>query len=157
MHRGSVDGSWEEWVMYGVSAATSCKWVMRVLCCWIVAMNNACDCCDVEMGRACEGCAVEMGHVCEGCGNGPECTDEAESFIDAIVLDNDMTPSSEKATTFSVPDPTLLGVPKKYFSRNGISKFQYFKDFITFDDSWLFKKNKDNNPTAKKSREVTTP
>ncbi|GBN46107.1 hypothetical protein AVEN_228596-1, partial [Araneus ventricosus] len=62
--------------------------------------------------------SVTMGHI------KPECTDESGSFIDAIVLDNDITPSA-KETTFSVPDPTLLECPRNIsegmVSRSSIS------------------------------------
>ncbi|GBN91451.1 hypothetical protein AVEN_17609-1 [Araneus ventricosus] len=106
--------------------------------CWAVAMGNVCECWAVAMGIVCECWAVAIvkyrglysscnfthlikrnikeviknANSLEFADSRPESTDEAGSIIDVIVLDNDMTPSSVKATTFSVPDPTLLGVPK---------------------------------------------
>ncbi|GBL84458.1 hypothetical protein AVEN_117214-1 [Araneus ventricosus] len=67
MHGVSGDGSWE-WVMCVVSAATSWKWAVRVLFCWIVAMNNT------RVRRS------------------------AGSFVDVIVLDIDMPSSAKATT-----------------------------------------------------------
>ncbi|GBO20180.1 hypothetical protein AVEN_153458-1 [Araneus ventricosus] len=84
------------------------------------AVGNACEC--GAVGNACECGAVGNACECGAVGNACECGAVDQSaqmnlgpFIDAIVLNNDITPSSSKETTFSVPDPTLLGVPKKYF------------------------------------------